>query len=206
VAAHPENTGRGAPSGVAMLLSRFREQGEQMRTAAIIAAVTCWCVLSGAAVAQPVSPHEVSPVTIYPARGHPKVVATFPAAGQSLPGGVLILTVTFDQEMSPTGFDLTPSVGGEALPCLKTPRLLDDGKTFAWLCTTGFGKSYTLTLNSGPAGGFANMADERAEESTLAFSTTTSTDGPRNIQEAVKQAKLKAFEIPIQETPGLAAR
>ena len=176
-----------------------------MRAAATIAAVTCWCVLSGAAAAQPVPPHEVSPVTIYPARGRPKVAATFPAAGQSLPGGVLILTVTFDQEMSPGGYDLT-AVGGEPLPCLKTPRLLDDGKTFAWLCTTGFGKSYTLTLNSGPAGGFANMADERAEESTLAFSTTTSTDGPRNIQEAVKQAKLKAFEIPIQETPGLAAR
>ena len=30
--------------------------------------------------AQPkIPPHEVSPVTIYPAGGHPKVVATFPA-------------------------------------------------------------------------------------------------------------------------------
>jgi len=177
-----------------------------MRATALIASLLCWSVLAGAAAAQPkFPPHEVSPVTIYPAGGHPKVVATFPAAGQALPGGVLILTVTFDQEMSPGGFELAAQAGAEPLPCLKTPRLLDDGKTFAWLCTTGFGKSYSLTLNAGATGGFANVADQRAEPSTLAFSTTTSTDGPRNVQEAVKQAKLKAFEIPIQETPGFAA-
>jgi hypothetical protein len=189
-----------------MLLSSFREQCAAMRLPAVIASLICCFLLAGPAAAQPTTPpHEVSPVTIYPAGGHPKVVATFPAAGQSLPGGVLILTVTFDQEMSPGGFDLTAQAGAEPLPCLKTPRLLDDGKTFAWLCTTGFGKSYTLTLNAGATGGFANVADQRAEAATLAFSTTTSTDGPRNVQEAVKQAKLKAFEIPIQETPGFPA-
>jgi hypothetical protein len=177
-----------------------------MRASVVLASLICGSLLAGAAAAQPkIPPHEVSPVTIYPAGGHPKVVATFPAAGQSLPGGVLILTVTFDQEMSPGGFDLATAAGGEPLPCLKTPRLLDDGKTFAWLCTTGFGRSYSLTLNAGPTGGFANVADQRAEPATLAFSTTTSTEGPRSVQEAVKQAKLKAFEIPIQETPGLAA-
>jgi hypothetical protein len=188
-----------------MLLSSFREQGDAMRAAATIATVLC--VLAGVAAAQPKpGPHEVSPVTIYPAGGHPKVVATFPAAGQTLPGGVLILTITFDQEMSPGGFDLSAQAGGEPLPCLKVPRLLDDGKTFAWLCTTGFGKSYALTLNAAATGGFANVADQRAETSTLAFSTTTSTDGPRSVQEAVKQAKLKTFEIPIQETPGFPAK
>ncbi|MGH6909561.1 MAG: hypothetical protein ACREE0_04845 [Phenylobacterium sp.] len=175
-----------------------------MRTPAVIASLVCWSLLAVAAAAQP-APHEVSPVTIYPAGGHPRVVATFPAAGEALPGGVLILTVTFDQEMSPATYDLTASPGGEPLPCLKTPRLLDDGKTFAWLCTTGFGKSYTLSLNAGATGGFANVADQRAQTSTLAFTTTMSTDGPRNVKEAVKQAKLKAFEIPIQETPGLPA-
>jgi hypothetical protein len=177
-----------------------------MRAPVVIASLICGSLLASAAAAQPTTPgHEVSPVTIYPAGGHPKVIATFPAAGQTLPGGVLILTITFDQEMSPGGFDLTSAPGGEPVPCLKTPRLLDDGKTFAWLCTTGFGKSYALALNAGATGGFANVADQRAETTTLAFSTTTSTEGPRNVEDAVKQAKLKAFEIPIQETPGLAA-
>jgi hypothetical protein len=173
-----------------------------MRRHLIVAVLSA---LAGAAVAQPkTEPHEVSPVTVYPAGQRPKVVATFPAAGEALPGGVLILTVTFDQQMSPDGFDLAAQPAGEPLSCLKVPRLLDDGKTFAWLCTTGFGKSYALALNAGGKGGFANLAGQPAEVATLAFSTTTSTDGPRNVAEAVKQAKLKSFEIPIQETPGIA--
>jgi len=174
-----------------------------MRTALLTAFLLT--VLAGAAAAQPKPAHEVSPVTIYPARGHPKVTATFPAAGQAIAGGVLILTVTFDQEMSPNGFDLKAAAGGEAPPCLKIPRLLDDGKTFAWLCTTRPGKSYQLELNGGAQGGFTNMAEERAEASMLAFTTTTAPDGPSNIQDAVKVAGLKAFEIPVQETPGLPA-
>lgn len=171
--------------------------------AVLIACFCCLGVLAGSAAAQPKpEPHEVSPVTIYPAGGHPKVVATYPAAGQAIAGGVMILTVTFDQEMSPGGFDLT-SASGETLPCLKVPRLLDDRKTFAWLCTSGSGKTYALAFNAGAAGGFANVADQRAAPSTLTFTTTASMDGPRNIADAMKQANLKTFEIPIQETPGL---
>ncbi len=145
-------------------------------------------------------------MTIYPAGGHPKVVATFPAAGEAIAGGVLILTVTFDQEMSPGGFDLAASPGAEAPACLKVPRLLDNNRTFAWLCTTAPAKTYAVTLNGAAQGGFANVADQRAQTSTLTFTTTTSTEGPRNVEDAVKQAKLKAFEIPIQETPGLAGK
>ena len=172
--------------------------------------ITCLCslaALAGPAAAQPkLEPHEVSPVTVYPAGGHPKVVATYPAAGQAIAGGVMILTVTFDQEMSPGGFDLTPAAGGEVLPCLKIPRLLDNRKTFAWLCTSGSGKTYALAFNAGATGGFANVADQRATPSTLTFTTTASVDGPRNIADAMKQANLKTFEIPIQETPGLPAK
>lgn len=175
--------------------------------AILIACLWSLGALVGPAVAQPKpEPHEVSPVTIYPAGGHPKVVATFPAAGQAIAGGVTILTVTFDQEMSPAGFDLTAAAGGEAPPCLKIPRLLDDRKTFAWLCTSGAGKTYALAFNAGASGGFANVADQRATPSTLTFTTTASVDGPRNIADAMKQANLKTFEIPIQETPGLTGK
>jgi hypothetical protein len=177
-----------------------------MRVAPLTAGLLISSILAAGAIAQPKPPpHEVSGVTIYPARGHPKVTATFPAAGQAIAGGVLILTVTFDQEMSPSGFDLEPAAGGEAPPCLKIPRLLDDGKTFAWLCTTRPGKSYQLQLNAADHGGFTNLAEERAEPNTLAFTTTSAPDGPSNIRDAVKLAGLKAFEIPVQETPGLPA-
>lgn len=163
-------------------------------------------VLAGAAAAQPKpAPHEVSPVTIYPARGHPKVMATFPAAGQAMAGGVLILTVTFDQQMSPGGFDLTAQAGGEPLPCLKIPRLLDDGKTFVLLCTLRAGRSYAVTLNGGlPSdganNGFSNIAERRAQPIALAF-TTTRADPVRSLDEAMKLEGLTALDIPVQEDP-----
>ncbi len=178
-----------------------------MRVAALFVCLLS-CGLLTQAQAQPaVPPKEVSPVIIYPLRDRPKVVATFPAAGQALSPGVLILTVTFDQEMSPNGFDVVPAPGGgDALKCLKTPRLLEDGKTFALLCTTRPGATYALAFNGGAAGGFANVGDQRAEPASLAFTTTTDSEGPRSIEEAMKVAKLKSFDMPVQETPGLAGK
>jgi hypothetical protein len=185
-----------------MLLSRFRRHTPAMRRAAFLIA----CLWSSGALAQAppaVPPKEVSPVTIYPLRERPKVVATYPAAGKAVSPGVLILTVTFDQEMSPDGFDVTPAAGGDAPKCLKTPRLLDDGKTFALLCTIRPEASYAVAFNAGPSGGFANVGAQRAEPGSLAFTTTKDTEGPRSIDEAMKAASLKSFDVPVQETPGL---
>ena len=53
-----------------------------------------------------------------------------PAVGAAVTPGVLILKLTFDQRMTAGGFDVAPAAGAEAPDCLKTPRLLDDGKTF----------------------------------------------------------------------------
>jgi len=55
--------------------------------------------------------------------------------------------------------------------------------------------------NAQAQAGITNMAKERTE----AFTTTNVPGGPTNIQDAVKVAGLKAFEIPVQETPGLPA-
>lgn len=177
-----------------------------MRAAALLACLLTSGLLAQAQ-AQPAPPaKEVSPVTIYPLRERPKVVATYPAAGQAVSPGVLILTVTFDQEMSPAGVDVAPAAGGDAPKCLKTPRLLDDGKTFALLCTTRPGAAYALAFNSGATGGFANVGDQRAEPGSLAFTTTKDSDGPRSIDEAMKAAKLKSFDMPVQEMPGMQAK
>jgi len=175
------------------------------KTAVLVAGLWSCGLAAPAAPAPPLKlpPTDVSGITISPVTTPPKVVATFPAAGQALAGGVLILTVTFDQKMAPDGFDVTPAAGGEAPPCLKRPRLLDDDKTFALLCTTDGGKTYALAFNAGSQGGFANVGDRRAQPSTLTFTTTTAGGGPRSIAEAMKQASLKSFDVPIQETPGL---
>ncbi|HEY8003698.1 MAG TPA: hypothetical protein VIE16_05685, partial [Phenylobacterium sp.] len=130
-----------------------------------------------------------------------KLTPSYPAAGQALQAGVLILTVTFDQKMLETGFDFSAAPGGEMPNCLKTPRLLTDGKTFALLCTTEPHKSYALALNSKAQGGFASVAQRRAQPGSLAF-TTTDADGPRSIPDALKAEHLPNIDIPIEVDPG----
>jgi hypothetical protein len=146
--------------------------------------------------------HEVSPVTVFPATAAPKIVKSYPAAGQALQAGILVLTVTFDQPMVKTGFDFGWAPGAPSLNCLKTPRLLDDNKTFVLLCTTEPHKAYNLTFNAQPQGGFENVAEHRAEPATLAFNTTDG-DGVENIKDAMKAAGLRDLDMPIQDTPGL---
>ncbi len=184
-----------------------------MRTSAFV--VTA-CLLSAPAFAAPAAPpstapapakatppgHEVSPVTVFPATSPPKIVKSYPAAGQALQAGVLVLTVTFDQPMVKTGFDFGWAAASPSLNCLKTPRLLDDNKTFVLLCTTEPHKAYSLTFNAQPQGGFENVAEHRAEPATLSFSTTDG-DGAEDIHTAMKNAGLRDLDMPIQDTPGL---
>jgi hypothetical protein len=165
-----------------------------------------------AAPAPPVDPLKdrpatnVSPVTVIPPNGEaPKVVATWPAAGAAVAGGVMILTVTFDQKMAADGFSVATTEGADGLQCLKTPRLLNDGKTFALLCTSREKKSYTVAFNAGTGAGFANIGQQRAAPATLSFSTTDA-DGPRNIADALKAEGLPNLAMPIQDAPAFEAK
>jgi hypothetical protein len=179
-----------------------------MRLTALVLIAGFWTAAASAAPPAPAptqaptppSPNVVAPITVYPATNAPKIVRSYPAAGQALSGGVLVLSVTFDQPMLKTGFDFAAGPGGEAPPCLKTPRLLDDNKTFVLLCTTDPHKSYSLAFNAKPQGGFENVAEHRAEPATLAFSTTDG-DGPRDIHAAMKAANLRDIDMPIQDMP-----
>lgn len=164
-----------------------------------------------ARMAPPAPPTEVSPLIVWPHTEPPAITATFPAAGQAIAPGVLVLSVTFDQPMLKTGFDYASAPGGEMPDCLKTPLLLASGKTFVLLCRTLPGKTYALTFNvqageagAAPApGGFANMAEKRAKPASLTF-TTTADEPVRSMDAALKAASLTAADMPVQETPGLA--
>lgn len=176
-----------------------------MRTVAPILIATV--ALAGAAAAAPpaaappLPPTTVSPLTVYPKTEAPKVTHSYPAAGQAIAPGILVLSVTFDQPMLRTGFDLSPAPGAEPLACLKTPRLLDDKKTFVLLCTSEPGKTYKLALNGAAQGGFQNETEHRAEPATLSFTTTTDVNGPQDIHQAMKAASLREIDMPIQDMP-----
>lgn len=139
-------------------------------------------------------------MTVFPRTDAPKLLKSYPAAGQALSAGILVLTVTFDQPMLKSGFDFGSAPGADPLSCLKTPRLLDDNKTFVLLCTSEPGKAYSLTFNAAPQGGFENVAEHRAEPASLAFKTTDG-NGPNDIHEAMKAAGLRELDMPIQDMP-----
>lgn len=152
------------------------------------------------------SPKTVAPVTVFPQTEAPTVASVFPAAGETIAPGALVLKIVFDQKMDPNGFDIEAATGGQAPSCLKTPRLLNDGKTFVLLCTTAPKSAYALAFNAAPKGGFANIAGNRAKPGALAFSTNDE-DGPRDLAAAMKIAKLGPADTPIETdaSPAMAA-
>jgi hypothetical protein len=169
-----------------------------MRTAVLVLTAA---LVAAPALAAPPS-HEVSPVTVFPKTDAPKIVKSYPAADQALQAGILVLAVTFDQPMVRTGFDVGSAPGAPPLACLKTPRLLDDAKTFVLLCTSEPHKTYNLTFNAKPQGGFESAAEHRADPATLSFKTTDG-DGAEDIHTAMKNASLRPVDVPIQDTPEL---
>lgn len=175
------------------------------------------CLAAGPVLAQ--TPHAkppgqaadeatpVSPVTVMPPSLKPKVTATWPAAGQAVAPGVLVLKVVFDQQMTPRDFAYGLGAGADALECLKTPRLLNDAKTFVLLCTTLPGKTYTITLNNNPGvgqTGFSNLGENRAGPSELTFTTQTG-EPVTKLRDAIKAAGLGDLDVPVEEAPQLAA-
>ncbi len=152
------------------------------------------------------TPTPVSPVTVMPPTEKPKVVATWPDNGQTIAPGVLVLKVVFDQQMTPRDFAYGLGAGGDKLDCLKTPRLLNDNKTFVLLCTTLPGKTYAVALNPdarpGASGGpaFSNLAENRATPGALTFTTGTG-DPVTNLRDAMKAAGLGGLDMPVEEAP-----
>jgi hypothetical protein len=147
----------------------------------------------------PLPPKTVSPLTVYPLTDPPKLISSYPAAGETIAPGVLVVRLSFDQPMVEDSFDVTPGPDAAAPKCLKTPRRLNDEKSFVLLCTIAPNSRYALALNAGARGGFANLGGTRAEPATLAFSTNDSDRGPRSVPEAMKAAKLTELDMPIRE-------
>jgi hypothetical protein len=148
----------------------------------------------------PRPPTEVEGITVMPPTPAPKLVASFPAEGEAVAPGALVLRLTFDQRMLPNAFDVVPTLS-DGLDCVKRPRLLNDDKTFVLLCTARAGRTYSVSLNGAAAsGGFANLGEHRADPVKLTFSTTR--DEPiRNLAEAMKVAKLTGLDVPVAESP-----
>jgi hypothetical protein len=148
--------------------------------------------------------NPVSPVLILPPTQPPKLVSTYPAQDETVAPGVLILKVAFDQQMSPASWNYAPARGAEPMDCVRTPRLLNDQKTFVLLCRVLAGKTYGVTFNAQRPGGFANLGENPALEATLTFKVAGDTP-VTTVKRAMELAGLRSDQMPVQEAPLAAA-
>ncbi len=176
-----------------------------MSLARLVSPLIVLAALVGAPLAQAqTASNPVSPVLILPPTQPPKLVSTYPAQDQTVAPGVLILKVAFDQQMSPSSWNYAPAAGAEPMDCVRTPRLLNDQKTFVLLCRVLAGKTYGVTFNAQRPGGFANLGENPALEATLTFKAAG--DPPiTTVKRAMELAGLQSDQMPVQEAPMAAA-
>jgi hypothetical protein len=162
-------------------------------------------VAGGAAAQVRDLPNEVSPVTVMPPTLPPKLVASYPAEGETIAPGVLIVKLTFDQVMNPGVWNYGVAPDAEPPECVKTPRLLNDGKTFVLLCRVLSDRTYKVAVNAQRLDGFANEADNPAETRVLSFQVVRR-EPVTSLARAMQAAGLKDDEMPIQEAPKTSVR
>jgi hypothetical protein len=153
--------------------------------------------LSGVTVSPPPTTALSGVDVVAPSKTPPSIVATYPVDGATVMPGALILKLTFDQRMNPDDWRFDRADGGYP-SCLARPRLLPDEKTFVLLCTVGGAGKFSIQMNGPGAGGFANLANQRAKPLLLQFSTE---DGASlsTIKDAMKSAGLKAEDDPVMD-------
>jgi hypothetical protein len=145
-------------------------------------------------------PNAVSPVLIMPPTPPPKLISTYPAEGETVAPGVLILKVSFDQQMTPSAWNYAPAPGAEPMDCVKTPRLLGDQRTFVLLCRVLADKTYGVTFNAQRPGGFANLGENPALTAALTFKVDSDTP-ITTVRRAMEAAKLQPDQMPVQDAP-----
>lgn len=162
-----------------------------MKALSVLAALAISALSAVGAQAAGPAP-EVARVIIVGGPG-PAVVQSFPAEGATVPGGVLVVKIVFNQPMAPDGWSYARSDQGAFPDCLGQPRMLADQRTFVLLCTVAGRQSYALQINA--AGSFASDNGRTARPTLLRFKTGD--PGVFDMEAALSQASLKPEDDPI---------
>ncbi len=146
--------------------------------------------------ATPGSPTHVTGVVIDGGPA-PRLASSFPADGSTVPAGVLVLKVVFDQAMTADGWSYQKAADAAFPNCLGRPRLLNDQRTFVLLCTITPQTTYGIAINA--ATGFKNANGRSAQAAMVHF--TAGEPGVFYLQDALTQAGLAASDGPIMRWP-----
>ena len=160
--------------------------------------LACAVLLFGTtvAVAADAPPTAVSGVTIS-GGPQPKVYLSYPAEGATVPSGVLVLKVIFDQPMAPDSWSYEKAADAAFPDCLGRPRMLADKRSFVLLCTVAPNKDYALQINQ--AGAFKNADGRSAAPLHLHFKTGD--PGVFYIEDALTNAGVASTDAPIMRWP-----
>jgi hypothetical protein len=148
------------------------------------------CMAAPAARSQPAK--QVEGVVVVAGPG-PAVQSTYPASGGNVPAGAVILKIVFDQPMAPDAWAYGPSPDGDFPKCLANPRLLNDERTYALLCSLPPNRTFALVINGTPR--FESAYGRLAKPFTLKFASTDA--NTPSVHEALRQAGLTDSDEPI---------
>jgi hypothetical protein len=165
-----------------------------LRVPLILAVAALWPVCASAASGlAPVGPPTQVGGIVVPGGPPPKVAASYPADGTSVPAGTLVLKITFDQPMTPDSWSYSPVLGAGFPNCLERPRLLGDQHTFVLLCAVNAHQDYAIQINVPKD--FAAETGRTAKPAVLRFATDDV--GPRDIHDALVLAGLTDHDDPV---------
>ena len=126
--------------------------------------------LATAAVAAIVSLAGQHRASVDAAAERPRVVATSPAAGSTIPAGPFALSVTFDRPMRGDSYSFVTTDLAPYPDCKARPRQSGDRRTFTLRCTAKAGQRYAIGFNHGRFRNFASLdGGVPALPATLAF-------------------------------------
>jgi hypothetical protein len=162
----------------------------------LILAVSSLCLTAGAAVAAAAPPTPVSGVTIS-GGPPPKIYLSYPAEDATIPAGVLVLKVIFDQPMAPDSWSYEKTADAAFPHCLGKPRMLADKRSFVLLCTVTANQKYAVQIDQG--GAFKNADGRSAQPLALHFSTGD--PGVFYLQDALTNAGVASTDAPIMRWP-----
>ena len=163
----------------------------------LVLAVSTLLLTAGASIAAPPAPPTpLSGVTIS-GGPQPKIYLSYPADGATIPSGLLVLKVIFDQPMTPDAWSYAKTTDAAFPNCLGRPRMLADKRSFVLLCSVAPNQTYAVQINQG--GGFKNADGRSAAPLLLHF--TTSDPGVFYLEDALTNAGVASTDAPIMRWP-----
>ena len=131
----------------------------------------------------------------------PKVVASFPAEGSSVPSGIVVLKLVFDQPMTAEAWSSRAIAGATMPDCLARARILADRRTLVRLCSLPAGRTYGFEGSGAPA--YLTESGRAAPPFVLHFATNN--ENTVDLSEALHQAGLTDADDPIMDWKGVKA-